>query len=96
VIGAQRAVAQLLRSLLTENSDLFSFVPQCIVMCSDISNTWCMERKNPAPVEPVRLGDKATAQKLNPEERREKVRRVVQTRWAKQRDWQITEGAENC
>jgi len=55
-----------------------------------------MERKNPAPVEPVRLGDRATAQKLNPEERREKVRRLVQTRWAKQRDWQITEGAENC
>ena len=39
MIGAQRAVAQLLRSLLTENSDLFSFGPLCIVMCSDISNT---------------------------------------------------------
>ena len=57
-----------------------------------------MERKNPAAVELVRPGGKANAQKLTPEERREKVRRVVQARWAKQRGLakEITEGAGNC
>ena len=45
-----------------------------------------MVRKNPAAVELGRRGGKATAQKLTPEERREKMRRVVQARWAKQRE----------
>ena len=53
-----------------------------------------MVRKNPAAVELGRRGGKATAQKLTPEERREKMRRVVQARWAKQRELakEITEG----
>lgn len=45
-----------------------------------------MARKNPAAVELGRRGGKATAQKLSPEQRREKMRRVVQARWAKQRE----------
>jgi hypothetical protein len=45
-----------------------------------------MVRKNPAAVELGRRGGKATAQKLTPEERQEKMRRVVQARWAKQRE----------
>ncbi len=53
-----------------------------------------MVRKNPAAVELGRRGGKATAQKLTPEERREKMRRVVQARWAKQRELakEIAEG----
>jgi hypothetical protein len=53
-----------------------------------------MVRKNPAAVELGRRGGKATAQKLTPEERREKMRRVVQARWTKQRELakEIAEG----
>ena len=45
-----------------------------------------MVRKNPAAVELGRRGGRSTAQKLTTEERREKMRRGVQARWAKQRE----------
>jgi len=44
-----------------------------------------MTRKNPMAVALGSRGGKATANKMTPEERREKMRRAAQARWAKEK-----------
>ena len=53
--------------------------------------------KNSAAVELGRLGGKARARKLTPEQRREAARKAVKARWAKQRELVngITVGTRN-
>ena len=56
-----------------------------------------MRGKNSAAVELGRLGGKARARKLTPEQRQEAARKAVEARWAKQRELvnEITVGTRN-
>jgi hypothetical protein len=60
-----------------------SYIPLCI-KAKDLSGiNSAMTRKNPMAVALGSRGGKATAKKMTPEERKEKMRRAAQARWAK-------------
>jgi hypothetical protein len=60
-------------------------IPLCIKTRTLGGINGAMSRKDPMAVALGSRGGKATAKKMTPEERREKMRRAAQARWAKEK-----------